>query len=471
MNRWVISLFAVLFLAGCAPTIVQNIESSVGQNRAVQAVIPTETPSKTEEQEEQPSFSPAPGAATVPDLPAFEMPPADAEAADESAPIVPMVPEADLKQAAQSNNAFALQLLEILRADNPDTNIIYSPVSIYTAFAMLYAGAEGETATQLSEVLQYDLSGERLHSTLAALEAILATDENNGFTLNIANAIWGQEGTTYTIEFIDTMSRHYRTALQWLDFAGNPAGAADAVNQWVNQATNGKITSMVEAFDPNTALVLANAIYFNADWVIPFDREATHSAAFTPSNGISTPAEMMTVTDGFAYAEGEAYQIVALPYAGGTTRMVVVLPAAGDLDRVEDSLTAEQLAAMLSDMDGAERQVTLTLPKFEVETTTDLVDVLGQMGLTLPFGSQADFSGMNGEGGIAIDQAIHKAKITVDETGTEAAAATVIGVETLSAPVEDEPVVMTVDRPFLYFIQDTQTGALLFVGRIVDLQS
>ena len=144
MNRWVISLFAVLFLAGCAPTIVQNIESSVGQNRAAQAVIPTETPSKTEEQEEQPSFSPAPGAATVPDLPAFEMPPADAEAADESAPIVPMVPEADLKQAAQSNNAFALQLLEILRADNPDTTIIYSPVSIYTAFAMLYSGAEGE---------------------------------------------------------------------------------------------------------------------------------------------------------------------------------------------------------------------------------------------------------------------------------------------------------------------------------------
>lgn len=471
MNRWVIPFITLLFLVGCAPTIVQNIESSVGQNRAAQAVVPTQPPSKPEEKSDQPSFSPAPSVPEVPDLPAFEMPSPTEDEATGANPVVPMVPEADLTQATQGNNQFALDILSVLRADTPNGNIIYSPVSIYTAFAMLYAGAEGETATQLADVLHYDLAPSQLHPTLAALEAMLTTDEENGFTLNIANAIWGQEGASYSIDFVDTMSRHYRTALQWLDFAGNPQGAADAVNQWVNNATNGKIPSIVEGFNPDTALVLANAIYFDADWVTPFAKESTQPAPFTPLEGTPQVAEMMSVTSGFAYAEGDNYQIVALPYAGGTARMVLLLPAEGQFATVESELTAEQLTAMMAQMAGAEQRVALTLPKFEYETTTDLVDVLGKLGLTLPFTDQADFSGINGTGGLAVDQAIHKAKITVDEAGTEAAAATVIGVVTLSAPIEAEPVVMTVDRPFMYFIQDTQSGALLFVGRIVDLQS
>jgi serpin B len=472
MNRWVISIIAILFLVGCAPTIVQTVqtaESALGQNDSLPSAE-AEVPKAEAPVLDEGTPNPAPATPDVPELPAFEMPENAEGAAEGENPTTPMVPEEDLARATESNNRFALEVLEILRADTPNNNILYSPVSIYTAFAMLYAGAAGDTATQLADVLHYDLDSAQLHPTLAALEAMLTANGKAGFTLNIANGIWSQQDEGYTIDFVDTLSRHYRTAIQWLDFAGNPQGAADAVNQWVNQATNGKIPSIVEGFNPNTALVLANAIYFNAEWEKPFEQDATQPAPFTAVDGTAKEVTMMRVTDSFAHAEGENYQMVALPYAGGTARMVVILPAEGEFTTFEQAFTADSLATMLADLETAPSEVVLTLPKFEYETTMDLVDVLGKLGLTLPFGDQADFSGINGTGGLSVDQAVHKAKIAVDEVGTEAAATTVIGVVTLSAPMESESVTMTVDRPFLYFIQDTQTGALLFVGRIVTLE-
>lgn len=468
MKHWVIPFFALLFLVGCGPTIVQNvqnIDSTLGQNRAAPAQPKAEAPLPEAAAPE----APAEAAPVLPDLPAFEMPESSDGTSEGMNPVTPMVPEADISEVAHNNNDFALDILEILRADNSNSNIIYSPVSIYTAFAMLYAGAGGETATQIAEVLHYDVAPEQLHPAVAALEAMLTTNGKEGFTLNIANSIWSRQSDGFTIDFVDTLSRHYRTAIQWLDFAGNPQGAADAVNQWVNQVTQGKIPSMVDSFDPATELVLANAIYFNAEWATPFEKNATRPAPFTALDGSSQTVPMMQVTDGFAYAEGENYQIVALPYAGGSTRMVVLLPAAGEFAAFEQSVTSEMLAEIMADMDSTTRQVALTFPQFEYESTTDLVQVLEQLGLTLPFGDQADFSGINGTGGLAVDQAIHKATITVDENGTEAAAATVVAVTTLSMPLQSETVTMTVDRPFLYFIQDSQSGALLFVGRIVNL--
>jgi serpin B len=335
---------------------------------------------------------------------------------------------------------------------------------------MVYVGAENETAAQLAEVLHYDLEAASLHPAIGAWVAHLTDSSQEGFTLNIANALWGQQGEAYEPAFLETVARYYGAAMQHVDFAGDAQGAADAVNQWVSDATQGKIPAVVDSLSPDTALVLANAIYFNAQWSTPFDASLTRDAPFTALDGTEQSASMMGVTERFAYAEGENYQLVALPYAGGRARMIVLLPAAGAFEAVEQTLTAEEFAAMLATMDAAEREVMLEFPAFEMESTTALESVLGQMGLTLPFGADADLSGINGQGNLAIDQAIHKATITVDEAGTEAAAATVIGVTTLSMPIEQAPpVAMTVDRPFLYFIQDSETGALLFVGRMVTL--
>jgi serpin B len=471
MNRWVIPFLIILFLVGCAPTIVQNTASMVGQsqNRAAEPIAPVVPADSAAESDS--TVTPAQPVPAVPELPAFDIPESAKKETSGDNPVVPMAPPEDIALAAQSNNAFALDLLGILRADTPNANIIYSPISIYTAFSMLYAGAEGETATQLADVLKFDLDPAQLHPAVGALATMITGQGQDGFTLTIANALWGREGQSFTLPFLDTLSRYYGATVQWLDFANNPQGAADAVNQWVSDATNGKIPTIVQEFAPDTALVLANAIYFNAGWVIPFEENGTRPAPFVALDGTTQEVPKMQVTADFAYAEGGNYQVVALPYAGGTARMVVILPADGEFAAFEENLTGEQLAVILDDLNRTPRQVALTMPKFEYETTTDLVDVLGKLGLTLPFTSRANLSGINGIGGLGVDQAIHKAKITVDEQGTEAAAATVIGVVTLSMPLDVEPVTMTVDRPFMYFIQDTETNALLFVGRIVNFKS
>jgi serpin B len=213
-----------------------------------------------------------------------------------------------------------------------------------------------------------------------------------------------------------------------------------------------------------TRLVLTNAIYFNAAWEYPFEEDATYSGAFYLLDGGEVTVPMMTQMESFKYTEGDGYQAVELPYDGRELSMVILLPGEGHFGAFESSLDADLVAAIIEDLESGE--VALTMPKFEFESEFGLKQTLAAMGMPIAFTGEADFSGMTGSRELSIAEVIHKAFVSVDEAGTEAAAATAVVMELTAMP--GEPVEVTIDHPFIFLIRDIETGTILFIGRVVD---
>ena len=216
--------------------------------------------------------------------------------------------------------------------------------------------------------------------------------------------------------------------------------------------------------DSLTRLVLTNAIYFNAAWAFPFSDDLTSDGVFHLINGDEVTVPMMRQSESFGYAEGDNYQAIELPYDGNELSMVILLPASGEFSAFESSLDLAKLQEIIDDIHY--RQVALTMPKFEFESSLDLKSTLSDMGMPLAFLSGADFSGMTGNRELSITDVVHKAFISVDESGTEAAAATAVIVGLTAIP--EEPVTVNIDRPFVFMIRDISTGTVLFLGRILD---
>ncbi len=383
----------------------------------------------------------------------------------------PDAPAQDLTELVSGNNAFAFDLYRALRGRR-EGNLFYSPFSISIALAMTWAGARGETERQMAETLHFTLPQDRLHPAFNALDLELAQRgqgaqgrDSKGFRLHVVNALWGQKDYRFLPEFLETLARHYDAGLRLLDFAGDPEAARGIINDWVRQQTEGRIRDLLPpgAVDALTRLVLTNAIYFNAAWAEPFDRRDTREGPFYLLDGSQVTVPMMRQTANYGYAAGEGFQAVELPYDGGELAMVILLPDAGRLEEFENSLDAGRVQEILSGL--AYQQVTLTMPRFRVESDFSLADTLAAMGMPAAFEpGQADFSGMDGSHNLSISRILHKAFVVVDESGTEAAAATavVVGLTALMPQVE-----VTVDRPFIFLIRDRQTGTILFVGRVV----
>lgn len=384
----------------------------------------------------------------------------------------PDVPAQDLTELVQGNNGFAFDLYRALQ-EKENGNLFYSPFSISIALAMTWAGARGETERQMAETLHFTLPQDRLHPAFNALDLELAQrgqgargKDGKGFRLHIVNALWGQRGFRFLPEFLDTLAHHYDAGLRLLDFAGNPEAARKVINDWVSDQTEGRIQDLIPpgAVDPLTRLVLTNAIYFNAAWAEPFEKNLTADGPFSLLDGRQVMVPMMRQTAQLGYAEAEGFQVVELPYEGQELAMVILLPDAGRFEEFENSLDAEQVEEILGRL--AYGQVTLTMPRFRIESDFGLADTLAAMGMPDAFRpDQADFSGMDGSRDLSISRILHKAFISVDESGTEAAAATavVVGLTALVPHAE-----MTVDRPFIFLIRDLQTGTILFVGRVVN---
>ncbi len=383
------------------------------------------------------------------------------------------VPPQDLSELVVGNTAFALDLYRQLSSENSE-NLFFSPYSLSTALAMTYAGARGDTEKQMASALQFTLPQERLHPAFNALdqyftqlaEALQDDKGNPAFRLHIANALWGQQGYEFLSEFLDTLAQNYGAGLQLLDFSSEPEEARQTINQWISDQTEQRIKDLIpqDAIDPLTRLVLTNAIYFNAAWQYPFEKEATTEAPFTLLNGEKITVPMMQLSKSLLYAEGEGYQLVSLPYAGGSLEMIVILPAPGAFESVEAKLTPDWLAQALASRQS--RTVNLSFPKFKIESDFSLVDALSNLGMPIAFQpDKADFSGMDGKRDLFIGEVVHKAFVNVDEAGTEAAAATAVIMELTSA-FPDEPISMIVDRPFIFGIRDVQHGNLLFLGRV-----
>jgi serpin B len=373
------------------------------------------------------------------------------------------------------NTAFAFDLYQVLNDMSEDeANLFYSPYSVSVALAMTYAGAEGETEQEMAEALHFTLPEARLHPAFNALSLALASrgegaegQDDKGFRLHVVNAIWGQRGYEFLQPFLDTLARYYGAGLRLLDFKAAPEEARGTINDWVSEQTEGKIEDLIPqgAIDPLTRLVLTNAIYFNAAWAAPFKAEMTKDGPFYGLDGESVTVPMMHQTTSFGYAEGQGYQAVELPYDGHELSMVILVPEAGRFAEVENTLDAQEVTALLERL--SMQQVALTMPKFRVESSFSLVEALAALGMPSAFSDVANFSGMDGTRDLFITDVLHKAFVDVDEEGTEAAAATAVIVGLKSA-MPQEPVEVVVDRPFMFLIRDIKTGAVLFVGRVMD---
>lgn len=385
----------------------------------------------------------------------------------------PAAPESDQAALVQGNNDFAFDLYQALRGG--DGSLFFSPYSISAALAMTYAGARGQTEQEMAATLRFLLGQDRLHPAFGALAELLtgrgqgaAGKDGQGFRLHIVNALWGQEGYGFLPEFLSLLAASYGAGLEALDFTGDPEGARRAINDWVSDQTEGRIEDLIARglITPLTRLVLTNAVYFNAAWQHPFVEANTADGPFYRLDGQQATVPMMHQVQSFGYADGPGYQLVDLPYDGGELSMAILLPAEGQFEAFEGGLSAEQVTAMLAQLEG--RRVRLTMPKFEVRVEFSLGDTLAAMGMPTAFSDDADFSGMTGTPDLFISAVVHQAFVAVDEAGTEAAAATAVIMEKLSMPVEEPPVEVTVDRPFLFLIRDRETGTILFLGRVLD---
>jgi len=381
--------------------------------------------------------------------------------------------QTDLEVLVDGNNAFAFDLYQTLRQE--EGNLFLSPYSISEVLAMAYAGARGDTEKDMAEVLNFNLPQDRLHPAFNATDLQFKErsqgaeqEDGEGFQLNVVNAIWGQQGYHFLDEYLDVLDQNYGAGLRLVDFINETEQSRIAINQWVSDQTEDKIKDLIPqgAINEITRLVLTNAVYFNANWQYPFDTRNTAAGLFYLLDGSSVLVPMMQQTKSLGYAEGTNYQAVELLYKGGETSMVILLPKAGLFDRFEESLGADLVRGIIGDLEG--RRVTLKIPKFEYESSFSLEQALSAMGMGVAFTfMQADFSGMNGGYDLYISDVLHKAFVSVNESGTEAAAASAVTMKP-SGTLPPQPKELTIDRPFIFLIRDIPTGSIIFIGRVLN---
>jgi serpin B len=384
----------------------------------------------------------------------------------------------DVEAVVTANNQFALELHNQLRAR--DGNLFFSPYSINKTLAMVYAGARGATAKEMATLLHFTLGPERQHQAfLEARRLINRTLAGGalsfgrpGVELYSSANLWGQRGYGFQRSYLKLLDDCYGARLEEVDFTA-PAQAAARINDWVEQQTRHKIKDLIgpDTLNASTRLVLASAIYFKGDWIHPFSKSLTSDQAFRTSARDQVQVPMMSQRDTFGYCEDEQVQVLRMPYKGGNLAMLVVLPAKVDgLADLEKMLTAEKLATWTRGL--GERKVDVSFPKFKLIGQMALGDTLATMGMSKAFTpGVADLAGMNdGREPLYVSAVMHKAFVDVNEEGTEAAAATGAAVEGLAiSPVRQETVpVFRADHPFVFAIQDVQTGMILFLGRVVQ---
>ncbi len=370
----------------------------------------------------------------------------------------------------EGNNTFALKLYQSLAGQGD--NIFFSPYSISEALAMTYAGAAGDTEKAMADALEFSPEQDKLHPAFNWLDLELekrgqgaAGKDSEGFRLRIANSIWGQKDFKFLSPFLDTLAINYGAGLRTVDFIKDTEKSRVTINDWVAEQTENRIKDLIPQGSVNqmTRMVLTNAIYFNAAWLNPFKEEMTTNGTFTKLDGSTLSVPLMKQISSMRYTEGIDYQAVELQYDGRELAMVVLLPKDGQFSKFESSLDNAVLQQIIGQL--KIYSVSLTLPKFEYDSSFGLKDALSQLGMGIAFSDQADFSGMDGQKDLFIQDVLHKAFVSVDEAGTEAAAATAVMVGTTSMP---ESATMTINRPFIYLIRDNATGSIIFLGRVMD---
>jgi serpin B len=377
-------------------------------------------------------------------------------------------PRAERIAVVRGETDFAFDLYRRL-ARSGAPNVVFSPHGAATALSMASAGARGRMRAQMARVLHHPLPPGRLHPALGALGRDLNAAGAGGEgrpVLATANALWVAPGYPVLPRFIGLLARDYGAPPAALDFSGDPIGARDAVNAWGAEQTRGMIPKVLGDAPPDrlTRLLLANAVYLKADWAAPFPAAATVPGAFTTLAGAAIEVPMMRKLAPRRYARLPELEAVELPYVGGRLSMVALLPAPGGLAALERRLDEPTLRRVLRAM--ALRGVDLSMPRFRLDASMDLIPPLKALGMRDAFdGRRADFGGITAEQ-VAVKLVRQAAFVIVDEKGTEAGAVTAVGIGPTSVPVTD--VRLALDRPFLFLIRDRATGTVLFIGRVGD---
>ena len=350
-------------------------------------------------------------------------------------------------------NTFALRAAREL--GRTESVYFFSPYSILSAFGMAYAGASGDTAQEIERALGFTQS---LHEQLGEFMQDIA---NTG-QVSSANRVWLDETMSLNAEYQGILHRCYNSTAETLDIQNNPEASCRIINGWANSRTNGKIPTLLSELDPATRMIITNAVYFNAQWQTQFSKMKTTPEKFRDGGKVSQVPMMKKYTH-FQFGMFEGTKVVSIPYKGGRISMLVVLPPEDKPDALE-GLTAKVLSWWIGELQRYE--VDLWLPKFKTEERYELSEVFKVLGVKKAFTDRADFSGMSSSEALKIDAVIHKTFIEVDEEKTEAAAVTAIPMmRATAAPVKTPRAEFHADRPFVYFIMDTQTGTILFMGR------
>jgi serpin B len=376
-----------------------------------------------------------------------------------------------MKAVVAGNNAFATNLYAQL-SKRPG-NLFFSPDSISAALAMTYAGARGETAEEMASTLHFTLDQQQLLAAYGGLmRQMNANGKNRGYQFAIANALWGQKGYGFLEGFLRTTHENFGAGLREVDFATASEEARRTVNQWVENQTNRKIKDLLAPGSVNAAtrLVLTNAIYFKADWVMPFAKNRTKKEAFLLPGGGQVGIGMMHKNEELRYFEAPDFQVLELPYQGRDLAMIVFLPKKVDgLAEFEKQFSASEMQTWLGKL--SRYQVDVAVPKFQLTEEFQLKQTLSALGMPLAFtAGKADFSGMSTHENLYLDEVVHKAFVDVNEEGTEAAAATGVVVRTLAARVVPKAT-FRADHPFVFVIRNHKTGSIVFMGRMANPNS
>ncbi|XP_017384368.1 serpin B6-like [Cebus imitator] len=370
---------------------------------------------------------------------------------------------------SEANGTFALNLLKKLGENNLN-NIFFSPMSISSALAMVFMGAKGNTAAQMSQALSFSKIGSEDGDIHQGFQSLLAeiNRTDTQYLLRTANRLFGEKSYDFHTSFTDSCGKFYQANVKQLDFLNDTETSRTHINTWIAEKTEGKITEMLspDSVDSLTKLILVNAIYFKGNWESQFEKHRTRKMSFKISKNKEKPVQMMSKESTFktTYVRKISSQILVLPYVGQELNMIIILPSENtDLKMVEKKISYERFVEWTKPDKLQAREMEVFFPRFKLEESYNMADVLRSMGMVDAFEQdRADFSGMSSKKDLYLSKVMHKSFVEVNEEGTEAAAAT-----------EDEIVYccasytlrFCADHPFLFFIQHIKTNSVLFCGR------
>lgn len=384
-----------------------------------------------------------------------------------SARLLPPYDADECKPLVEANTAFALDLFNQLKTDS--SNLFFSPYGVSTTLALTYAGARGQTGKQMCNVLHFtNVQDAPSHFGLLQRH-LIEVGWQKGVELSIANALWIEQSYSFLPAFLSMATGPDEASMNQADFKTGAEAARARINAWVARQTRDKIQNILPpgCIDEDTRMVLANAIYFKGLWDVPFEKTRTANQPFhiSPTNQLDVPLMHKTAIVG--YTENSDFQAVAMSYQGGLDMMVFLPRQFYDCARLESSLTPTFVSTTLLDLHAQE--VEIFLPRFKLESTFRLNDVLSRMGMPNAFGTWADFSGIDGTTNLYISEIFHRSWCEVTEEGTEAVATTAIDVlagRGMRQPPPPPPPIFRADHPFVFFIRDSQSGSILFLGRL-----